>query len=109
MPVGKHQGKLSPEHSFFQADADNVVITAVKKAEDDNALVLRFYEWAGKESDVRIHLPPGAESVSETNLMEVSAGSLPLQNGTVVVHTKPYEIKTLKVIFAAQRQGGHAN
>jgi len=107
IPVGKHQGKLSPEHSFLQADADNVVITALKKSEDDNALVLRFYEWAGKESDVKIQLPPGAESVSEANLMEVSTGSLPLKNGTVVVHTKPYEIKTLKVTFAAEGRGGH--
>jgi len=104
MPVGKHQGKFSPEHSFLQADADNVVITALKKAEDHNALILRFYGWAGKESDVKIQLPPGAESVSETNLMEVSAGSLPLQNGTVDVHTKPYEIKTLEVMFV--KQGG---
>jgi alpha-mannosidase len=104
MPVGKHAGTLSPEHSFLQTDADNVVITALKKAEDDNALVMRFYEWAGKESDVKITLPPGAKSASETNLMEVPAGNLPLQNGAVVVHTKPYEIKTLKIAFTGLAQ-----
>jgi alpha-mannosidase len=98
MSIGKH----APEHSFLQADGDNVVITALKKAEDDSALVLRFYEWAGTESDVKIHLPRGAESASETNLMEVSTGSLPLKNGTVIVHTKPYEIRTLKVMFAKE-------
>jgi len=46
VPVEKHQGTLPPEYSFVQLQPDNVVLTAVKKAEDDNALVLRFYEWA---------------------------------------------------------------
>ena len=29
----KHQGALSPQHSFLQIDTDNVVLTALKKAE----------------------------------------------------------------------------
>jgi len=67
--------------------------------------VLRFYEWAGKEADVKIQLPPGAQSAQETNLMEVSepsAGTLSLDRESVTVHTKPYEIKTVKVRFAAK-------
>jgi alpha-mannosidase len=79
-----------------------VVLTAVKKAEEENALILRFYEWAGKETDVRLRLPARALNASETNLMERPVGDLPLQEGTVTVHTKPYEIKTIRVSFAAQ-------
>jgi alpha-mannosidase len=96
----KHEGTLSPEHSFLRIDSENVVLTALKKAEDDDALILRFYEWAGKESDVKLHLPPGAESASETNLMEKITNNISVQNGTVTVPTKPYEIKTVKVQFA---------
>jgi alpha-mannosidase len=99
--TGNHQGTLPPEYSFIQVQPDNVVLTAVKKAEDENALILRFYEWAGKESDVSIQLPPGAESAYDTDLMEKPTGSLVLQNGAVTVHTKPYEIKTVKVQFAS--------
>jgi alpha-mannosidase len=97
----KHQGKLEPNHSFLQTPQENVIVTALKKSEDGNELVLRFYEWAGKEGDVKLQIPPGAESASETNLMESSTGTLLLQNGFVVLHTKPYEIKTLKVRFGA--------
>jgi alpha-mannosidase len=102
MQADKHQGPLPPEHSFVQVQSESVVLTAVKKAEDEDALVLRFYEWAGKEADVKLQLPPGAQSASETDLMEKPIGQLSLQNGAVTVHTKPYEIKTVKVQFASR-------
>jgi alpha-mannosidase len=95
----KHEGTLAPEHSFLEVQAENVVLTAVKKAEDDDALVLRFYEWAGKETDVKLQLPAGAQAASETDLMERATASLPVRDGAVTVHTKPYEIKTVKVQF----------
>jgi alpha-mannosidase len=102
--TAKHPGRLKEEHSFFEVQAENVVMTAVKKAEEDGSLILRFYEWAGIESDAKITLPPGAQSASETDLMERAAGDLALQGGAVTVHTKPYEIKTIRVRFAAGQE-----
>jgi alpha-mannosidase len=99
MQTGKHEGALPPRHSFVQVDAENVVLTAVKKAEDSDAIVLRFYEWAGKDQDVKLQLPAEARSASETDLMERSLAGLAVKDGTVTVHTKPYEIKTVKVNF----------
>ena len=99
VPFGTHDGTLPPEHSFVQTKAENVVVTALKKAEDDDSLVLRFYEWAGRDGDVKLQLPPGAESASESDLMERPIGSLPVQNSNVTVRTKPYEIKTISVRY----------
>jgi|HubBroStandDraft_1064217.scaffolds.fasta_scaffold00030_65 alpha-mannosidase len=96
----KHGGALPGEHSFVRVEADNAVLTAVKKAEDDDSLVLRFYEWAGKEADVKLQLPAGAQSASETDLMEKLTADLAVHNDVVTVHTKPYEIKTVKVRYA---------
>ena len=101
MPSQKHEGTLPAVHSFVDIEADNVVLTAIKKSEDDDSLVLRFYEWAGKEVEVKLHLPPGAQSASETDLMEKSMADLAVHNDAVTVHTKPYEIKTVKVQFAS--------
>jgi len=95
-----HQGALPGERSFLQVQPENVVLTAMKKAEDDNSVILRFYEWAGKESDVKLQLPPGAQTSQDADLMERPAADLLLQSGTITVHTKPYEIKTVKVMFA---------
>jgi alpha-mannosidase len=104
LAFGKHEGTLAPEHSFVQTRSDNVIVTALKKAEDENALVLRYYEWAGKEGDVTIQLPPSAESAAETDLMERVTGSVPIRDGGVTLHTKPYEIKTMRVQFSSLPQ-----
>jgi alpha-mannosidase len=101
LPFGQHQGSLAPEYSFLQVQPDNVIVTALKRAEDENSLVLRFYEWAGKEGEVTIQLPPGTQSAAETDLMEKRIGSLSVHRGAVSVHTKAYEIKTIKVQFAS--------
>jgi len=100
VPSQKHEGKFPAEHSFIGLTPDNVILTAIKKSEDDDSLVLRFYEWAGKEADVTLHLPAGAKSASETDLMEKPIADLAVRNDSVTMHTKPYEIKTLKVGFA---------
>jgi alpha-mannosidase len=100
--VEKHEGELKDEHSFLGLQAENVVLTATKRAEDGDALILRYYEWAGKESDVKLQLPAGAQSAFETDLMERPIAEIPVKDGTVTVHTKPYEIKTVGVRFAVQ-------
>ena len=93
---------MPAEHSFVSIAEPHVVLTAVKKAEDGDGLVLRFYEWAGKEVDVKLQLPAGAQSASETDLMERPIADLAIHNDVVTVHTKPYEIKTIKVRFASR-------
>jgi alpha-mannosidase len=104
LPFEKHQGALAAEHSFLEVHPDNVIVTALKKAGDENALVVRFYEWAGKDGEVTIQLPPGAESAAETDLMEKPIGSLAVRGSGVTIHTKPYEIKTIKVQFSSLPQ-----
>jgi alpha-mannosidase len=71
---------------------------------DENALVVRFYEWAGKDGEVTIQLPPGAESAAETDLMEKPIANISIHDGGVTLHTKPYEIKTIKVQFSSLPQ-----
>jgi len=104
LPTERHEGTLPPYYSFLRTDSDNVIVSALKKAEDENALVLHFYEWAGKQGDVALHLPAGAVSAAETDLMEKPIGSLSLHDGVVSVPTKPYEIKAIKIQFAGMPQ-----
>ena len=67
--VEGHGGNLPSKYSFVGIRGDNVVLTAFKKAEDGDATIFRFYEWAGKMGEVEITLPEGAISAVRTNLM----------------------------------------
>ena len=73
----------------------------MKKAEDNNALIFRFYEWAGKDGDVRIQIPKGATTARLANLLEQPEGSpLAIENGdSISVPAHPYEIVTVKVEY----------
>ena len=98
--VFSHTGSLPPTHSFASIDNPNVTLTAVKKAEDADALIFRFYEWAGKSGDVKLHIPPGATYAVEANMMEKpDATHLPLTSDTVTLPIKPFEIRTVEVFY----------
>jgi alpha-mannosidase len=101
MRVNAHAGALPLRYSYASADTQNVVLTAVKKAEDANALIFRFYEWAGKDGEIRLHVPHGATGARLANLLEQPQGSdLALENeDMVVVPTHPYEIVTVEVSY----------
>jgi alpha-mannosidase len=98
--VFAHAGALPSEHSWASIENPNVTLTAIKKAEDSNALVFRMYEWAGKQSDVKLHIPTGATYAVESNMMEkVEGPHLALTGDVVTLPIKPYEIRTIQVFY----------
>ncbi len=99
-----HPGALPAEHSFASVSPDNVVLTAVKKAEDAKGLIFRVYEWAGEDATAEFHVPAGASGATLTNLMEKPEGSpLAITGDLVKVPIHPYEILTIRVDYP---QGG---
>ena len=76
------------------------MLTAVKKAEDADALIFRMYESTGAATTVHLHVPQGASYAVESNLMEkVEATKLPMSGGVVSVAIQPYEILTVSVSY----------
>ncbi len=107
--VFSHTGTLPATHSFASVENPNVTLTAIKKAEDADALIYRMYEWAGNATEVKLHVPPGATYAIETNLMEKvymrerpEAQHLPLSGDTVTIPIRPYEILTVMVAYPAK-------
>ena len=100
LQVAAHTGSLPAAHTWASVEDANVVLTAVKKAEGANALIFRMFEWAGEASTAKLHVPAGATSATETNLMEKpEGGALSVHGDTLTVNIKPYEIKTVRVDY----------
>src|ERR1700690_1007765 len=100
LQVESHEGNMSAEHSFASVKQQNVVLTAMKKAEDSDALIFRFYEWAGKSGNVQFSVPAGATGATLTNLMEQPEGSpLTITANQVTAPITPYQILTVRVDY----------
>jgi alpha-mannosidase len=98
--VFAHAGAAPASSSWGEIENPNVTLTAVKKAEDSDALVYRMYEWGGTAGDVKLHVAPGAQYAVESNLMEKVEGShLAISGDVVTVPIKPYEILTVQVFY----------
>jgi len=90
-PLGRRQ-------SFVSFSSPNVILTAMKKSEDGNSLILRYYEWAGRESDVSIGLPVYVYGASYSDLMEKDVPPVVRMEGSGVgIHVKPFEIQSIKI------------
>jgi alpha-mannosidase len=99
----EHAGILKNAHSFVRVEGSNVVLTAMKKAEQSDDLVLRVFEWQGKTATVGIILPGKPVSAVETGMMEdKDLGPLPMAEGKVSLVIQPYQIRTIRVHYARE-------
>lgn len=68
-----HGGILPPQKSFAQVLTPNVFLSAIKKAEGSDGIVVRIFEVEGKDTQAQITLSgiikPGARAV-ETDILE---------------------------------------
>lgn len=92
-----HPGPLPPSQSFVTMEPENVILSAIKKAEDGEAWIVRFYEIAGRETQARLKMPRIVMRAQETNLLEQPERDLIVQGQEVTVPTKPYEITTVRI------------
>lgn len=105
MQTTGHVGALKTAQSFVSVDGGNVVLTAMKKAEQSNDLILRLFEWQGKAATVRITAPGKPVSAEEVGMMEQEGlGALPLSGGKISLDIKPYQIRTIRVHYADAAQ-----
>ena len=82
----------------------NVIVEAVKKAERDDAIVVRLYEAGNSRGPVTVRFAFPVSRVVECNLMESDAGTLPLDRDQVTFDIAPFQIRTLKVYRADRKK-----
>lgn len=88
------------EYETFRLEPDNLIITALKKAERDDALILRFFETNGEACRARLKLPPQVEHVDMADLLEqVVDGDnrIDIRGSWLELEVHPFEIVTLKL------------
>jgi len=90
-------GKRPASKSFVRVDTDNVVLETIKRAELEDATILRFYECHNKRAKVNVTLDLPFKKVFECDLMEDDLSEIESRNGQFSFEIKPFEIRTFKM------------
>jgi alpha-mannosidase len=99
--VDAHAGELPAAFSFFKAEPGNVVLAAIKKAEDRNSLVLRLYEAEGNPTEAKLDFFRAPKEAYALDLMENRLQPLKLAPGEKSLGLKfgKSEIKSIELVF----------
>ncbi|MBN1350612.1 hypothetical protein JXJ21_14440 [candidate division KSB1 bacterium] len=98
------EGHLPAEQSFIRIEPPDAVISAIKRSEAGNDLIVRFYNASSERKAFKLKLYLTAKDVQAVNLKEENAGSSPEigwradsnKNTIVDVSLNKFQILTLK-------------
>ncbi|MDO3411790.1 glycoside hydrolase family 38 C-terminal domain-containing protein [Saccharibacillus sp. CPCC 101409] len=104
-PLGAAIGSGGEERSLLSLDQAPVIAETVKLAEDRSGdWIVRLYESKGSSSVCRVSLGLPAASAFETNMLEETAGELPLEDGGLKLSFRPFEVKTIRIRMEGSAQ-----
>ena len=93
-----HSGMLPTQMAFLSTNATNVVVEVVKKAEDEDGIIVRMYECFNKRTAVSAGTFKTINSIWECDLMENNTDELAHSSNSFGFEIKPYEIKTFRIV-----------
>lgn len=102
------KGAIGPRQSFFTISGDNVFIDTVKKAEEDDALVVRMYEAHACRGPRRFETSLEPARILQTDILEKTEQRLPQKGSGAELRFTPYKLRTIKLQrhpAARQRRG----
>jgi alpha-mannosidase len=100
-PPGQ-KGELGASGSLLSLGPDNLLLAAVKRAEDEDGLIVRFVESRGQTANAELTVPKAPKSAARVDLLErpLEGGAAPLLDGrSVRVAVRPHEIVSLRLRF----------
>ena len=71
------------------------VLETIKRAEGEDALIVRLYEPHGRHIHAAVRVPRDVTEARESDLIERAGSELPLNEGQLSLRFRPHEIKTL--------------
>ena len=74
-----------------------MVVETVKKAEADDAWIIRLYECYNSSKPVTLTLFRPIAYAAECDMLEEDDVEIPFEGNQIKLEVKPFEIKTLKV------------
>ncbi|MFH0762066.1 MAG: glycosyl hydrolase-related protein [Bacteroidota bacterium] len=90
---------LPAEKSFFSVSQNNVLISTIKKCEDDNSLIVRLYDIEGKDSEVKLNTFFPLTGGEHTNIIEEEGKPMPVSGQSFQTKIGHHAIETFKLFL----------
>jgi alpha-mannosidase len=109
--VEKNNGKadLPEQMSFCSVDAPNVIISAVKKCDDDESVIVRCYDNAGRDTDATITVGFPVARAERTNIIEEDGKPTVSRPNGVTLKVGHHAIETVKLMPQTSSKAAKAN
>lgn len=78
---------------------NNQILSLIKKADNDNNLIIRLTEMEGKNKDVMLTLPFSVKKIIRTNPIEEEQETLAVSGSQITLHLGHHAIETYKLIL----------
>lgn len=105
--TGRHPGTLESAFGFAQLNNPNVILRAMKKAEDSDEVIVRFNEGAGMHAgNTYFTLGTGILAAREVNTTEDPIGEAQVADGNLVFDLEPYAVRTFALTLAPCKRAG---
>jgi len=99
-PFYKHnKGHLSSEGKFISLEGEGIVFSALKKAEDDNGLILRFWNCLNRETEAVIKPGFPVKDIFRCNLAEKRNKRIKKRNDLYGFSVCGKEIVTIRLVL----------
>ncbi|GHT25202.1 hypothetical protein FACS189430_11490 [Bacteroidia bacterium] len=73
----KYSGVLPETYSFGSVNGKTVVVSTIKKCDDDDSVILRCYDIEGKDTEATFNFFNDIQAVSHTNIIEEEPVAIP--------------------------------
>ena len=87
----------SAVRSFASVDDPNLVLDTIKKAEDDESIVLRLYECHGGRGTASVKIDLPFKNASFCDILEREIGTALTRGNTIQVPYQPFKILSVKL------------
>ena len=94
-------GASLPEaKSFLPFASPNIILSTMKKAENDDTVILRVYDIEGQDTEAEVELFHPVKKAERTNLIEEEGVLLKPRKGRLVLPVGHHAVETLKLFPA---------
>ncbi|WP_058486554.1 mannosylglycerate hydrolase [Defluviitalea phaphyphila] len=99
MKLNSSEIQLPYEYSLFKQEDIDIVLSVVKKAEQDDGLIIRYFNGTDGEKTAKYRFNKEVKSVYKTNLNEEIKTELKLEDTKINQAVKKNEVQTILIKF----------